>query len=140
MQKGGEASSCQGTGGRIQCGRMKSKCAFLFVAALHACAPIPGDREVDSSSELFRLQVGDTAHVDLALIDKEMGIAVRRPGAFEASDIFRVRRSLVVEWMNQKPDANQILVVRSHRDRSEDGCVLRMDGEQGQATVVKFMK
>ena len=119
---------------------MKSKFALLFVVVLHACAPLRDVREVDSSSELFRLQVGDTAHVDLALIDKEMGIAVRRPDAFEASDIFRVRRSLVVEWMNQKPDANQVLVVRSHEDRSQDGCVLRMEGEQGQATVVKFMK
>ena len=119
---------------------MKSRFPLLFVVALHACAPLRGDQEVDSSRELFHLQVGDTVHVDLASIEKEMGIAVRRPGAFEASDIFRVRRSLVVEWMNQKPDANQVLVVRYHKDRSQDGCVLRMEGEQGQATVVKFMK
>lgn len=119
---------------------MNPRFALLFVVVLHACAPLGGDREVDNSRDLFRLRVGETVHVDLASIDKEMGIAVRRPGTFEASDIFRVRRSLVVEWMNQKPEANQVLVVRFHQDRSQDGCVLRMEGEQGQATVVKFLK
>jgi hypothetical protein len=119
---------------------MNSRIALLLVVALHACAPILGHREVDSSRELLRLHVGDSASVNLASIGKEMGMRVVRPGKIEVTGFMRSSNSLIVPWMLQKPDENQVLVVRYHQDGSQDGCVLRMEGDQGQATVVKFMK
>jgi hypothetical protein len=119
---------------------MKSKCAFLFIAALHACAPIPGDREVGSSSELFRLRVGDTAHVDLASIEKEAGVQVWRPERMESVDIMGMRNHSIIESLLNDSSRNQVYVIRWERRGSEDCCVLRMKGAQGQATVVKFLK
>lgn len=119
---------------------MKSKFALPFVVVLHACAPIGGEREVDSSRELFRLQVGDAARVDLASIEKEMGVQVWRPERMEAVDIMGMRNHSIIESFLNNADRSQVFVIRWERRGAEDCCVLRMEGEQGRATVVRFMK